>query len=37
MVNKIEIWDPDLLAKTDNASKKIDSSQFDELANKIIL
>ena len=35
--NKIEIWDPDLLAKTDKASQKIDSSQFDELANKIIL
>jgi len=37
MVNKIEIWDPDLLAKADKASQKIDSSQFDELANKIIL
>ena len=37
MVNKIEIWDPGLLAKTDELSQKIDSSQFDELANKIIL
>ena len=36
MVNKIEIWDPGLLAKTDELSQKIDSSQFDELANKII-
>ena len=37
MVNKIEIWDPSLLAKTDKESQKIDSSQFDELADKIIL
>jgi len=37
MVNKIEIWDPGLLADTDKVFQKIDSSQFDELANKIIL
>ena len=37
MVNKIEIWNPDLLEKVDNLSQKIDSSQIDELANKIIL
>ena len=37
MVNKIEIWNPSLLAKADKESQKIDSSQFDELADKIIL
>ena len=37
MVNKIEIWNPNLLAKADKESQKIDSSQFDELADKIIL
>ena len=37
MVNKIEIWNPSLLEKVDNLSQKIDSSQIDELANKIIL
>ena len=37
MVNKIEIWNPSLLAKADKESQKIDSSQFDALADKIIL
>ena len=37
MVNKIEIWNPTLLEKADKASKKIESSEFDELANQIIL
>ena len=37
MVNKIEIWNPKLLADADKASSGIESSQYDELANKIIL
>jgi len=37
MVNKIEIWNPQLLDSVDQASKDIDASQFDELANQIIL
>ena len=37
MVNKIEIWDPLYLSTVDKKSQKIDSSEFDELADKIIL
>jgi MraZ protein len=37
MVNKIEIWDPIYLSTVDKKSQKIDSSEFDELADKIIL
>jgi len=37
MVNKIEIWNPTLLDATDKASLEIESSEFDELANQIIL
>jgi len=37
MVNKIEIWDPSYLSKIDNNFNKIDSNQFDELSDKIIL
>ena len=37
MVNKIEIWNPTLLDAADQASKEIESSEFDELANQIIL
>ena len=37
MVNKIEIWDPEYLITVDQKSQKIDSSKFDELADKIIL
>jgi len=37
MVNKIEIWNPDILDSVDKQSQEIDSSQFDELANQIIL
>ena len=36
-VNKIEIWDPEYLITVDQKSQKIDSSKFDELADKIIL
>ena len=37
MVNKIEIWDPSYLAKIDNNFNDINSTQFDELSDKIIL
>tara|TARA_B000000477_G_C5976561_1_gene178774 strand:- start:143 stop:607 length:465 start_codon:yes stop_codon:yes gene_type:complete len=37
MVNKIEIWDPSYLLKIDNNFNDIDSTQFDELSDKIIL
>ena len=37
MVNKIEIWDPKYLSSIDKNFNEIDSSQFDELSNKIIL
>ena len=37
MVNKIEIWNPEYLITVDQKSQKIDSSKFDELADKIIL
>lgn len=37
MVNKLEIWNPKLLNSVDKESQKIDSSEFDELANQIIL
>ncbi len=37
MVNKIEIWDPSILAKVDQQNLKMDSSEYDELADKIIL
>ena len=37
MVNKIEIWNPSSLANIDDSFNKIDSTQFDDLSNKIIL
>tara|TARA_Y100000748_G_scaffold183062_1_gene153270 strand:+ start:19 stop:483 length:465 start_codon:yes stop_codon:yes gene_type:complete len=37
MVNKIEIWDPSYLSKIDNNFNDINSTQFDELSDKIIL
>tara|TARA_Y100000768_G_scaffold116082_1_gene85695 strand:+ start:1287 stop:1751 length:465 start_codon:yes stop_codon:yes gene_type:complete len=37
MVNKIEIWDPVFLSNVDDSFNKIDSSQFDNLSDKIIL
>ena len=37
MVNKIEIWDPNYLSSIDKNFNEIDSTQFDELSNKIIL
>ena len=37
MVNKIEIWNPSYLTNIDDGFNKIDSSQFDDLSNKIIL
>lgn len=37
MVNKIEIWDPKMLAKVDKQNLEMDSSEYDELADRIIL
>ena len=37
MVNKIEKWDPVFLSNVDDSFNKIDSSQFDDLSDKIIL
>ena len=37
LVNKIEIWNPSSLANIDDSFNKIDSTQFDDLSNKIIL
>ena len=37
MVNKIEIWDPVFLSNVDDSFNRIDSSQFDDLSDKIIL
>ena len=35
MINKIEIWDPVILSKQDEIEKNTDSTNFDDLANKI--
>ena len=37
MVNKIEIWNPKLLNKIDKETTEIESKEYDDLANKIIL
>ena len=37
MVNKIEIWNPKLLSNAEKEFHEIKSSEFDELANQIIL
>ena len=37
MINKIEIWNPEILKSTDKDSQNIDSSEFDELAKQIII
>ena len=37
MVNKIEIWDPAFLSNVDDSFNNIDTSQFDDLSDKIIL
>lgn len=37
MVNKMEIWNPENLEKTDNESIKIDSAAYDDLAEKITI
>ena len=36
-LNKIEIWNPRLLANAEKEFHEIKSSEFDELANQIIL
>ena len=37
MVNKIELWNPKLLSDAEKEFHEIKSSEFDELANQIIL
>jgi len=37
MVNKIEIWNPDQLKEIDKKNMKIDSTAYDDLAEKIII
>ena len=37
MVNKIEIWNPDRLKEIDKKNMKIDSTSYDNLAEKIII
>lgn len=37
MVNKIEIWNPEILKEVEQKTKEIDPTAFDELANHIIL
>ena len=37
MVNKIEIWNPDRLKEIDKKNMKIDSTAYDDLAEKIIV
>ena len=37
VVNKIEIWNPKLLESAEKDFHEIESSEFDELANQIIL
>jgi len=37
MVNKIEIWNPSVLEKTEKKTQAINTAEFDELANQIIL
>ena len=37
MVNKIEIWNPDRLKEIDKNNMKIDSTAYDDLAEKIII
>ena len=37
MVNKMEIWDPDQLVKTDKSNISIDPKAYDDLADKITL
>jgi len=37
MVNKMEIWNPENLEKTDNESIKIDPAAYDDLAEKITI
>ncbi len=37
MVNKIEIWNPERLKEIDKKNMKIDSTAYDDLAEKIII
>ena len=35
MINKIELWDPEILSKSDNESTDISDKSFEDLANEI--
>ena len=37
VVNKIEIWNPDVLADLEKDNRNIDQSSYEDLADKIIL
>jgi MraZ protein len=37
MINKMEIWNPDLLEKFENKQDELNSEAYEELSNKIIL
>ncbi|MBT3997879.1 MAG: division/cell wall cluster transcriptional repressor MraZ [Candidatus Marinimicrobia bacterium] len=37
MINKIEVWNPETLKKTEKKNLEIDSTEYDTLAEKIIL
>jgi hypothetical protein len=37
MVNKIEVWNPDILDNVDKQSRAIDPVKYEELAEKIKL
>ena len=35
MINKIELWDPDIISKVDATEAGLDDNNFDDLANEI--
>ena len=37
VVNKIEIWNPDVLVDLEKDNRNIDQSSYEDLADKIIL
>ena len=37
VVNKIEIWNPDVLVDLERDNRNIDQSSYEDLADKIIL
>jgi MraZ protein len=35
MINKIELWDPNIISKIDATEADLDDNSFDDLANEI--